>query len=255
MSNAIWREMTEYMKIGDRVVRGKDWIWTDDHDGSGPGTITCVFVDGSLNVKWDKNGFYQREFHYHRNMVKFMNSVDSTPPQKSLGSMIFAAEEFFDMKVICNDKTFQCHKVVLASQSDVFSTMFLNMEMNEAKLGEVKIDDFKAETIETLMYYFYNQKVEDVNLINTDLLLVAEKYNISGLLKICSGHLQRILSPENALDVLLTAHLTNQEDLFNAASKFVYKYKGKLAKTTAWIEMKETNPVMINNILSFVLDV
>ena len=152
-------------------------------------------------------------------------------------------------------KTFQCHKVVLASQSDVFSTMFLNMEMNEAKLGEVKIDDFKAETIETLMYYFYNQKVEDVNLINTDLLLVAEKYNISGLLKICSGHLQRILSPENALDVLLTAHLTNQEDLFNAASKFVYKYKGKLAKTTTWIEMKETNPVMINNILSLVFDV
>ena len=247
--------MTQYMKIGDRVVRGKNWIWTDDHDGNGPGTVTNVFADGSLLVKWDKNEFYVREFHYLScNTLKFMNSVDSITP-KSLGSMIFAAEEFFDMKVICNGKTFQCHKVVLASQSDVFSTMFLNMEMNEAKLGEVKIDDFKPETIETLMYYFYNQKVEDVNLINTDLLLVAEKYNISGLLKICSGHLQRILSPENALDVLLTAHLTNQEDLFNAASKVVYKYKGKLAKTTTWIEMKETNPAMIINILSLVFDV
>ena len=252
MSDAIWREMAQYMKIGVKVVRGKNWIY-DDHDGNGPGTITQVFTD-SLLVKWDKNG---REFYYQNNemkMLKLMNSVDSTP-QKSLGSMIFAAEEFFDMKVICNGKTFQCHKVVLASQSDVFSTMFLNMEMTEAKLGEVKIDDFKAETIETLMYYFYNQEVKDVSLINTDLLLVAEKYNISSLLKICSGHLQSSLSPKNALDVLLSAHLTNQEDLFSAASKFVYKYKGQLAKTTAWIEMKETNPAMINNILSFVLDV
>ena len=238
------------MKIGDRVVRA------DDHDGNGPGTITNVFTDDSLFVKyvivkWDKSGI---KVPTEMKMLKFMNSVDSTP-QKSLGSMIFAAEEFFDMKVICNGKTFQCHKVVLASQSDVFSTMFLNMEMTEAKLGEVKIDDFKAETIETLMYYFYNQEVKDVSLINTDLLFVAEKYNISSLLKICSGHLQSSLSPKNALDVLLSAHLTNQEDLFSAASKFVYKYKGQLAKTTAWIEMKETNPAMINNILSFVLDV
>ena len=248
-----WREMAQYMKIGDRVVRGNNWIYNDDHDGNGPGTITKVFADDSLLVKWDKNGREVR-YHFPSNALKFMNSVDSTP-QKSLGSMIFAAEEFFDMKVICNGKTFQCHKVVLASQSDVFSTMFLNMEMTEAKLGEVKIDDFKAETIETLMYYFYNQKVKDISLINTDLLLIAEKYNISSLLKICSGHLQRSLSPENALDVLLTAHLTNQEDFFNAASKFVYMYKGKLAKTTAWIKMKETNSVMINDILSLVFDV
>ena len=47
MSDGIWREMAQYMKIGDRVVRGKNWIY-DDHDGNGPGTITQVFTD-SLN--------------------------------------------------------------------------------------------------------------------------------------------------------------------------------------------------------------
>ena len=255
MSDAILKEMSEKMKPGDRVVRGKDWM-ASYRDQDGPGTILEVFYDKSLYVKWDKSGSksgYRMGYQgkYELEIIDFVKST----PQKSLGSMIFAAEEFFDMKVICNGKTFQCHKVVLASQSDVFSTMFLNMEMTEAKLGEVKIDDFKAETIETLMYYFYHQEVKDVSLINTDLLLVAEKYNISSLLKMCSGHLQCSLSPNNALDVLLSAHLTNQEDLFNAASKFVYKNKGQLAKTTVWTGMKETNPVIINNILSFVLDV
>ena len=168
---------------------------------------------------------------------------------------MFATEEFFDFKFICNGKTIQCHKIVLASQSDVFKTMFLNMDMSEAKSGEVKIDDFTAETIETLVYYLYNQEVKDVSLINTDLLRVAEKYNISRLLEMCSGHLQSNLSPTNALDVLLTAHLTNQEDLFKAASKFVSQNTGNLTKTTAWKEMNKTNPMMIKNILSSVLDV
>ena len=32
--------------------------------------------------------------------------------------------------------------------------MFLNMDsMTEAKSGEIKIEDFKAETIETFIYY------------------------------------------------------------------------------------------------------
>ena len=250
--------MSEKMKPGDRVVRGKDWKASYcDQDGNGPGTIMKIFSDKSLFVKWDKSGSKLLGYRmgcqgkYDLEIIDFVKST----PQKSLGSMIFAAEEFFDLKVICNGKTFQCHKVVLASQSDVFSTMLLNMEMTEAKLGEVKIDDFKAETIETLIHYLYNQEVKDAKLINTDLLLFAEKYNISGLLMICCVHLKSNLSTENALDVLLTAHLTNQEGLFSAASQFVYKNKGQLAKTTAWKEMNKSNPIMIKNILSSVLDV
>ena len=260
--DAIWKEMAQKMKPGDRVVPGKDWMASyGDQDGHGPGTITNIYFDNSLRVRWDKSG---TEFGYRMGCrgkydLKIIDFVSSNPQKsigKSLGSLIFATEEFFDLKFICNGKTFQCHKIVLASQSDVFKTMFLNMDMTEAKSGEVKINDFTAETIETLMYYLYNQEVKDVSLINTDLLLVAEKYNISSLLEMCSGHLQSNLSPTNALDVLLTAHLTNQEGLFSAASKFVSQNIGKLNKTTtAWKEMNKTNPIMIKNILSSVLDV
>ena len=133
--------------------------------------------------------------------------------------------------------------------------MFLIMDMTEAKSGEIKIVDCKAETMETFIYYLYNEDIKDVNMINTDLLHVADKYNVSGLTKFCSGHLKSNLSPKNALDVLLSAHKTNQEVLFRAASKFVYENKGQLAKTSAWKEMKKTNPTMIINILSTVFDV
>ena len=81
------------------------------------------------------------------------------------------------------------------------------------------------------------------------------KYNVSGLLDLCCGHLKSNLSPNNALDVLLSAHQANKEDLFRAASKFVHVNKGQLAKTSAWKEMKKINPTMIVNILSTVFDV
>ena len=72
---------------------------------------------------------------------------------------------------------------------------------------------------------------------------------------LCCGHLKSNLSPNNALDVLLSAHQANKEGLFRAASKFVHENKGQLAKTSAWKEMKKTNPTMIVNILSTVFDV
>jgi hypothetical protein len=43
----------------------------------------------------------------------------------------------------------QCHKIVLGTQSDVFETMFMNMDLNEAKSGEVEIEDFDFDTVET----------------------------------------------------------------------------------------------------------
>ena len=259
MSNIIEEDMAKMMRPGIRVLRGKDFnhrYERGDIDGKGPGTVigNKGLLLGWWTVKWDNTG----EQHNHRMGAEGKYDliiIDLVKPIPSLASKLFDGKKFSDIKIICEGKTIHCHKNVLGSQSDVFETMFLNMDMTEAKSGELKIEDFKAETMETFIYYLYNEEVKDVNLINTDLLYVADKYNISGLLELCSGHLKSNLSPNNALDVLLSAHQMNQEELFRAASKFVHENKGQLAKTSAWKEMKKTNPTMIVNILSMVLDV
>ena len=56
-------------------------------------------------------------------------------------SKLFLAKESMDLKIIC----FECHKNVLICQSDVFETMFLNMKMDEAKSGQVKIKDITGK--------------------------------------------------------------------------------------------------------------
>lgn len=60
---------------------------------------------------------------------------------EGLGNKLCLAKEFMDLKIICKGKTFECHKNVLSCQSDVFKTMLLNMNTDEAKSGEVKIKD------------------------------------------------------------------------------------------------------------------
>ena len=64
---------------------------------------------------------------------------------EALGRKLFLEKEFMDLKIICKGKTFECHKTVLSCQSDVFKTMLLNKNMDEAKSGEVKIKDINGK--------------------------------------------------------------------------------------------------------------
>ena len=169
---------------------------------------------------------------------------------ENIGSWIFNSKKFCDFKIICNGKTFECHKIVLSCQSDVFDTMFANMNMAEAKSGEVEVNDIKAEVMETMLYFLYNQEIKDTKLITGQLLLAADKYNIANLVKLCCQQLKIKLSIENALAILLCADLTNQQDLINAASEFMRKNAGKLVKTSFWIQKEKTNPKLINDLFS-----
>lgn len=103
------------------------------------------------------------------------------------------------------------------------------------------------------MYFLYNDELKDTNLVDINLLRAADKYNFRGLLVYCSKYLKSNLTVENASEVLLTAHFTNQEGLFNAASHFVCQNRTKLAKTKAWKDLIKTNPKLVANVLSNIL--
>ena len=246
--------MAKMMKPGVRVVRGKDWdLDYGTQDGNGPGTvIRASTLPGWWRVQWDKGQqHYYRMGYSGKYDLKIIDLVKSAT-QKTTISKLFLDKEFMDLKITCNGKTLECHRSVLSCQSDVFRTMFLNMDMKEAKSGEIKINDITAETMETFLYYLYHEEVEE-KVVDTNLLFAADKYNIAGLVEVCNEYLKSNLSVENCLDVLLSAHLMNQKELFGAASDFVYQNKGKLVRTTAWKEMVETNSKLTTDVLSIVL--
>ena len=76
---------------------------------------------------------------------------------KRLSEKMFLKDDFSDVKIICNGKTFPCHKVILSNQSEVFKSMLSNGcgSMIEASTGEIKIKDISADAMESLLYFLY----------------------------------------------------------------------------------------------------
>ena len=287
MSNLTNEEMARMMRPGLRVIRGTDWFTAgspfENEDENGPGTVIgklcpphdywsylAKFFGGApepeyvhyknvWKVKWDKTGethsYVMGGSWLENGTIKYrLKIIDfGSVPKKPLGNKLSMAKNTFDLKIICQGKIIDCHKSVLCCQSDIFEAMLLNEETIEAKSGEVKIDDIEADTMEMLLYFLYHEQVEDLKNINVKLLYAADKYNVVELVEVCSDTLKRNVSLANATDLLVSAHLLNQKALFDVVAEFVTKNYGKLVKTRAWEEFKETNPKIALSILSAVL--
>ena len=166
-------------------------------------------------------------------------------------------KEFMDVKIVCNEKTFDAHKAVLSCRSEVFKTIIRNKSLTEkhAAVMEINENDFNYETMAQVLYYFYHGNVQNDEMINTDLLRAADKYEVVGLMDICTEYLEPNLSLENALDVLVAAELTNQKALFESAATFVRENPGKMNKTGAYKEMLEKDTKFIAIVMAKMFDI
>ena len=66
---------------------------------------------------------------------------------------LYITKMYADTSINCGDKSFRCHKIILASRS-VFKAM-LNSEMQEKKTGSVAIKNMTQEVLERLLGYIY----------------------------------------------------------------------------------------------------
>ena len=185
----------------------------------------------------------------------------------TFGEKLYAEKEYVDVEILCNGITFKCHKNVLSCQSEIFKTMIKNKaieydlnknkSLTEKKTGIMKIEenDISSDIMEQLLYFLYHDKVKNAKMINPDLLIAADKYNIQGLLDECCKYFESKLSLKNALDILVLAETTNQKDLFDTASRFVCKNTGSLEKSSGYQEMVNENPKMFTRVFSKMLEV
>ena len=169
----------------------------------------------------------------------------------------YIEKEFVDVQILCNGKTFDCHKNVLSCQSEVFKTMIKNKTLTEKKTGIMKIEenDISSDIMEQLLYFLYHDKVKNAKMINPDLLIAADKYNIQGLLGECCKYFESKLSLKSALDILVLAETTNQKNLFDTTSRFVGKNLGSLEKSSAYQEMVTEDPKIFTRVFSKMLEV
>ena len=76
--------------------------------------------------------------------------------------LCLSTQEYTDVTLSCGEKEFQCHKLILASRSPVFRTMFEEV-MKRKESGKIEIKDEKVEVIEEVLKYIYTGTAPNID--------------------------------------------------------------------------------------------
>ena len=186
-------------------------------------------IDENLKIIEGKNSVIRNLITGQRTEMKVKEDWENL---NGIAGKLFSDSEFSDLKLVCKEKTLNCHKAVLSCQSEVCKNMIKNKALSEkpGEVMEIEEIDMNSDSMEQIVFYLYHAKLKDTKMIKTDLLIAADKYMVKSLLDLCVKYLKLNLSLENVLDVLVTAEFLNQKSLFDCASRFIRKNSGKLKK-------------------------
>jgi len=167
--------------------------------------------------------------------------LDFSPPPEhnvKLGDQLseaFSGGQFSDVTLVCEEKMFPCHKVILSARSDVFKAMFSHENTKEGQTNQVDITDTDPDTLEQLLKYIYSDKLDcDMPNLASSLMRAADKYNIPRLKSLCEEAICNNIEVSNAADILVLAHMYEATNLKAMAVDFIMNNLNKVSETTAW---------------------
>ena len=144
----------------------------------------------------------------------------------------FLSELLSDFKILCEDVSFNCHKIILATGSPVFEAA-VNSDMLEAKSGCLKIEDYKPSVVKFILEFIYKSEIDIKNLkedpvFAMEVLAAADKYRMEKLKDLCEKKLCFQIVTENALELLIVGDMYGAAELKESAQKLIFKKKKEI---------------------------
>ena len=167
-------------------------------------------------------------------------------------AQMLADQAFSDFEIVCQDKSFPCHKAVLAARSEVFKTM-LNNDGEEAKKNCLVIEDFENEEVGQLLQFIYTGILKEDDAIGTELLLLADKYDLPDLVNLCEVALAKDITLETCLGFLDITNRISSKYLIKLCSAFVAEHRRHLMTTSEWTRIAKENPLALISVLEEML--
>eukprot|EP01039_Chlorochromonas_danica_P010824 gene10824-biopygen5427 len=111
--------------------------------------------------------------------------------------------------------------------------------MIEATERVVHIDDFDLPVVKAMLRFLYSDDCEDHDLADhgDQLLAIACKYGISGLVEKVESHLSSTLTIANAAKVLRMADMCNAQKLRSSALDFIAHNLKAISQTSDFFEV------------------
>lgn len=208
----------------------------------GPNGKVLARSEGKYNPCTDTTGFYigerelSEELKVDDDAVLKISLYEFKPgillqdqPTKRLKddlTRMFNDGKFSDFVVNISGEELKLHKVILASRSKFFASMF-DSGMVEAQSGISKLDDYEPKIMKAMLRYLYSSQLEEIKgpkekiKFYTELLKAAEFFQIDSLKTNCEDVLSDLISAESADELIILAVTYRAEKLRLKVVKFM----------------------------------
>ena len=191
------------------------------------------------NSKWEFSGYRLSTFYGPRNRrrgkpVKFRIDVDCEPLMKNgefkllnhLSHLLYSGSDSADFHFIVKGEKIPVHKLILEGGSPVLAAMFQH-DMTEKASGTVTIDEVEPIVFRQLLHYLYTGDAPEVkdDGMTEPLFVAADKYGVESLKDWCGSIMLDKLDVENAIHLLVLAHLHSYKKLEEKCIEFIAKNK------------------------------
>lgn len=186
-------------------------------------------------------------------VLSFVDSVNISSPHKVTAvnvpecrlsqdlDQLLASRRFSDVILTVEGKHIYAHKNILSARSPVFAAMFQH-KMKENNQGRVEITDCEFEVFREVVGFIYTGRASELNKMAEQVLVAADKYDLSRLKAMCEDILCSKLSVETAADMLVLADTHNAHQLKVNALRFIKTNGARVVETVGWKKMATENP-------------
>ncbi|XP_062574313.1 kelch-like protein 24 [Saccostrea cucullata] len=146
--------------------------------------------------------------------------------EKHSGSLIKNFEYFRkeggynDVTLQVGQKSFPCHKIILAAGSPYFKSMF-ESGMEESRKTCIEIKEVDENVFEKLLHFIYTGKVDISSLILQELFGQSCMFQVTALVDLCVRHFRLHMTENNCLVALTLADSHAHKHLYNYAKEYV----------------------------------
>lgn len=136
-------------------------------------------------------------------------------------SQLLNDETHKDVTFKVGESKINAHKLVLSTRSSVLNNM-LTIDMEEKRSGVIEIEDASFEAFSAFLEFIYGEKYERGDMADeSELLYLADKYNVQNLKIKAANTLLEMLDENNAIEILI---LFDRHQIYGSkkeAAKFI----------------------------------
>jgi len=235
-------ESWTFKNLDSKIVYKSTSSYSSDIHPSG----FCIARDSGvtlqLKVRLTTPGYVSNSISLVPNDLT-VKETGGTRLMADMKSLLSRADEYADFAIICEGKNFPCHEAILRARSPVLNKMFLQ-KMKESTTRELIIEDVGEDIIDAFLEYIYSgeltKKVEN----ESELIYIADKYSVPGLLEVCFHRFPEI-QEDMVVDILILADRHNLEDFKKVAVQRILADKGKFFSDEDFAKKMKMSPQLL----------